>query len=205
LRQAIVEGAAPNTQPIMAAALVGALDRSIAEAERENLPRPLVRLLDVGGPLLAQWGDRVIWGIARPLWAMAALVWAPFSAVAAALVFLGGALIGQAAARLELYRWGWKAGWDLVRGGHSRWWHVAPRWGERLHLPLILGVVGAVVVLWLRVDASTTASALRVAWFIIGGLLGGSVRRPMAWGWICCIAAAVGTALDVWWLPRGLG
>lgn len=204
LRRAIASGPPPNTHPVMAAALVGALDRVLHEASAGEAPRPPARLLEVGGTQLAHWGDRMIWGALRPAWAMLALVVAPLAGPAVALVYAGGALLASVAVRPALYRWGWRAGWDLVRGGAGRLWRRGPRWVERTHLPLLVAAAAVSAGVWLAGGPSASASGLRSIWFILGLLLGATARRPATWGWVVGVAAGVGAALDLWRAQAGL-
>ena len=203
LAQAMVDGRPPNTHPVMAAALVGALERALCEAVVGETPRPPARLLELGETQLAQWGDRAIWGAARPAWAMMALIATALVGPAAVVFFAAGAFLASLGARSVLYRWGWSAGWNLVRGGTGRFWRRGPSWADRAKLPLVTGLVGVTVGVWLSNGPSTAASGLRAVWFILGVLLGASARRSAAWGWVCWIAAAVGTALDLWRSQNG--
>jgi mannose/fructose/N-acetylgalactosamine-specific phosphotransferase system component IIC len=204
LRQAIAAGPPPNTHPVMAAALVGALDRTLRDASAGEAPRPSARLLDVGGTQLAHWGDRMIWGALRPAWAMLALIVAPLAGPVTALVFAAGALLASLASRPALYRWGWKSGWDLVRGGAGRLWRQGPLWVERAHLPLLAAVTVVTAGVWLVRGPGASATGLRAIWFILGLLLGATARHPAAWGWVAGVAAGVGAALDLWRSQAGL-
>jgi mannose/fructose/N-acetylgalactosamine-specific phosphotransferase system component IID len=198
LRTALADGPPPNTHPVLAAALVGALERAEADAADAGPPRPLARLVEIGGPILAQWGDRAIWGGARRLWgAVAVLLALPFG-LAAALAMAGVSLALHMLGRVLLRRWGWRVGWDLVRGGSGWLWRRGPRWAERAGLPVSAGVLAVAATLGWSAGPSAGAFGLRLVWFMLGVLLGGSAHRPTAWGWICWVAASVGAGLDVW-------
>jgi hypothetical protein len=204
LQLEIAAGPPPNTHPVMAAALFGALDRVVEDEAAGASPRPPSRLIELGGPLLAQWGDRALWGAARTAWALAGLAAAPLAGLPVALVFLAVATAAHILARPALYLWGRRAGWDLVRGGRGWLWGKAPRVAERAALPLALAATGVMAVSWAVAGPHAAASGLRAGWFMLGALLGGSVRRPATWGRVCWVAAATGAALDLWLAQSGL-
>jgi mannose/fructose/N-acetylgalactosamine-specific phosphotransferase system component IID len=204
LEEDILAGGPLNTQPIMAAALLGATERVLAEARDQSPPRPIVRLLDVGGPLLAQWGDHAIWGALRPALALLALAGAA-SWPGAAMGYVGYALVGLAlslGARARLYRWGWTAGWDVVRGWGNRVWRRSPDVASRALAPLAVlaaaSVLGTFALGIHRVGGGSTLIlfSLGAASFILGVPLGAVLgQRPLAWAWICGAAAASVVAL----------
>ncbi len=177
-----------NTQPVMAAALLGATERVVADAAREAPPRPVLRLVELGGSVLAQWGDRAVWGGARPLWALIALALVPLAPLPAVALYAAGGLALELGARGALHRWGWRRGWQVVRRGTGRLWRGLPVWCERMQIPLALL---AAVTLWVGLVRPAPAPAMgALAWallsFILGVPLGAlSGRRALIWGWIC--------------------
>ncbi len=207
LADEILRGAPLNTQPIMAAALLGATERALADARREPPPRPVTRLLELGGSLLAQWGDRAIWGAVRPALGFVALACAaPWPAAAAA--YAAAALALTLGARVGLYGWGWSAGWGVVRGSRSWVWRRMPGAADRSLAPLaVIAAASVAAALGRAAGAAGGAGApanlfsLGGASFILGVPLGAALgSRPLSWAWICG-AAAVGAAA----LGRGGG
>ncbi|MCK4415428.1 MAG: hypothetical protein KAY32_17975, partial [Candidatus Eisenbacteria sp.] len=200
LREDLAGGRAPNTHPLMAAALAGGLLRLASEA-RQGIPaRPAGRLLDVGGAVLAQWGDRALWGGARPLLALLALL-----ALAAGPWFgLGLLLVGGLALELggrwALLHWGARRGWALVQGFCPLLWTRLPRALARAQLPaagiLAAGLAGT----RLGGSGDPLAWVAGGAWFILG-LLAGRVAlcRPMAWGAGCWVVSLTGAAWSGPW------
>lgn len=190
-----------NTQPAMAAALVGALDRVLCDAQQEPLPRCPLKLLEVGGPVLAQWGDRALWGGLRPATALLALALLPVWPAGVVAAYMSGGLILNLAMRLQLYRWGWRAGWGIVRGGRGRIWRQGPSWVQAALLPLGLVAVLSLGVAWIGAAPAAggrllSASGLGLVWFIIGVPFGMSMgSRPLLWGWVCWAAGLLGALL----------
>lgn len=195
----VARGGPYNTQPILAAALAGGLERILVAAGREAPPRPPMRLLGVGGSVLAQWGDRTIWGGARPLVSLLSLAALAAGPCAGLAVFATASLGLHLGGRWAFYRWGWRRGWEAALGGRSAAW-------ERLPALLGLAIPAAAVAATLALSAGQgpgggptanggdTSFPLGVVWFILGapvGLLVG--RRAFLWGWIC--ALALGAAL----------
>jgi hypothetical protein len=185
----------PNTQPLMAAALAGALDRVLDEpGASTSAGRPPARLMQLGGGLLAQWGDRVIWGGVRPFVALVVLIAAAVvSAWGSVLIWIGLALVLEPLARARLYAWGWSRGWAIVPFRPAGFWRGAERWMAPARLPL--GVLGAILLLLARVRWPVAGGewVAPVALFVVGFALGGgATRRPLLWGWMS--AAAVGGA-----------
>jgi len=207
LADEILGGGALNTQPIMAAALLGATERVLDEARREPPPRPVVRLLELGGSLLAQWGDRALWGAVRPALALLALACAALGPAAAAGYGAIG-LVLSLVARAGLYRWGWAAGWDVVRGSGSWAWRRLPAVATRSLSPLAIVAAASIAAALAQgagagggVRGPANFFSLGVASFILGVPLGAALRsRPLAWAWICG-AAGAGALM----LGRGLG
>lgn len=186
LREEMFGDRPPNTQPLVAAALIGALDRVLAEPAAEA-SRPAIRLLQAGGSLIAQWGDALVWGSTRPTFGLLASALLPLSLPG---VLAGWLLLGIAAeilARLWLYRWGWREGWDLVPVRAGSFWHWVPRWSWGLRLLLALALVGWLAVGWghLGPRAVWTGPAVSV---ILGGLCGvATAGRPASRGWILAL------------------
>jgi len=197
------EGTA-NTQPVVAAALAGGAERVLSDAAEVPLPRSPLKLLTVGGSVLAQWADRTLWGGLRPALGLVAL---GFVLDAPVLVLGAYVVIGltlHLGARLAFYRWGWRLGWDLVRGGRGWTWRWLP---TLLGLMVPLLVVGISVLLAGRLEtfladggqkAGMVQSIFRqgIVWFILGLPLGYLVgRRALLWGWTCALAGWVGLVL----------
>lgn len=179
----------PNTQPLMAAALVGALDR-VLEAGADDPGRSPRRLLQWGGSLLAQWGDRMVWGFLRPALALLAVWLLPLSVSGALLGWFLFATAAELLARRGLYRWGWRAGWDLVPLRAGVLWRRLES-GRALALPLL----AAGALLWigagwwhLGAHALWTAPAGSTMLGLFCGAL--TARRPIARGWIGAAALA---------------
>ncbi len=196
LAEDLSTGPALNTHPAMAAALLGAW-RSILAA-RGDPPRPPRRLAEVGGPVLAQWGDRLFWGGFRPLLALLAIAAAPLHPAAALAGFL---VIGcglELRARDALHGWGFRHGWSIVGGSIGRFWRTAPARAARLH-----GIVGIISLLLLAAGAgyepNTTAWAIRAGWLMLGYLAGRTaIQRAMLWGWMGWGVSLAASALALW-------
>lgn len=197
------EGTA-NTQPVVAAALAGGAERILTDAARAPLPRSPLKLLTVGGSVLAQWADRALWGGLRPALGLLAL---GFALESPAFVLGTYAVVGlglHLVARRAFYRWGWRLGWDLVRGGRGRTWRWLP---TLLGLTVPLLVVGVSLLLAGRLEnflsgggppAGIARGIFRqgIVWFILGLPLGYLVgRRALLWGWTCTLAGWVGLVL----------
>jgi hypothetical protein len=178
-------GAALNTHPGAAAALAGALVR-LLHASRQGAPeRPLARLLEVGGAALAQWADRAFWGAGRPLLALAAMALAPVAPAASLVSFVIVGLGLELGVRNALWAWGARAGWAVVSGLPGRFWRALPVWGSRLQVPAILLAL-VVLAAMAGFDSDRLAWAMRLGWFMLGGLAGSlATRRVMLWGWMC--------------------
>ena len=108
-------------------------------------------------------------------------------------VFLGSGLAAHLVARVVLYRWGWRAGWDVVGGVAGRFGRGLPRWCDRLLIPLALlaavslGLAGAP-----GHNVALSTSGRGLLWFILGLPCGGLVgHRPLPWSWICWGAGIV--------------
>jgi len=188
---------APNTQPLLAAALLGAWQTVRADAAP---PRPPLRMLAVGGSLLAQWGDRVIWGGARPLAALLALPAVLLSQAGLLLVWGCSLLAGEVWLRDRLYRWGRSRGWRLVPVA------LGAR-VQRLARSLPTALAAASAAWALLVAASWGASGGGPAWvaggvwFIVGVLSGANaVRRPTHWA-ARCAAATLAAGVWLWLAP----
>jgi len=193
LERELAGGRALNTHPATAAALSGALDRLIEAPGRE--PRPLSRLVEVGGATLAPHADRAFWGAARPCIALAALAIFPFSPAAGLMLFLAAGLVLELGVRALLAGWGRRAGWAVAAGPAGRFSRAAPLAAARLQPALSLAVLGALVASS-SPGADPAAWALRGGWFILGGLTGGLARRRgMTWGWLSWGAGAAGTLI----------
>lgn len=190
-----------NTQPVLAAALAGGIERVLTEAGRGSLPRAPARLLTVGGAVLAQWGDRVLWGGVRPVLSLMVLgltvlpVLRPWLGL---LIYVGASLLFHVVMRWGLYRWGWRKGWDCVRGGRGWVWDWLPT-ALALLIPLLALWVGLVLARHLGPFAVGTESGVMsffrhgLVWFILGlplGLLVGG--RALLWGWACALVLALG-------------
>ncbi len=189
-----------NTHPVMAAALVGAVGRVIEERDAGESPRPAVRLIEVGGPVLAQWGDRFLWGAVRPALALLALAATALTPLAGLGLLALSAML-HIAGRVFLFRWGWSEGWGLVRSRAGWLWQNAPVWGERSLAAL--GLLAALALVWLGVKTHLHASGLWVAGFILGGCLrAGVFRRPLVWGCAAGLATCVGTGLQTWFVGK---
>jgi mannose/fructose/N-acetylgalactosamine-specific phosphotransferase system component IIC len=186
----------PNAQPIMAAAVIGALERVLA-GEPGALPRSPMRLIHMGGSVLARYGDAVIWGALRPAVAMIALLASAGSAAGAVLAWVGLDLAGEWMARRALCSWGWRMGWGIIpfRPGR-RWLRVGSR-VRALHLPLALLLLGLVIRAWSLTPQPHGAWAALAGWGIVGLLAGGiAARRPLAWGWAAAAALCGGSAFS---------
>lgn len=187
----LMEHGMANTQPILAAALVGALDRVLYDARETPPPRSPVRLIELGGSILAQWGDRVVWGAVRPLGGLLILALLPLAPGLILIGYLLLALTGGFAARLGFYRWGWRAGWDLVRGGASWAWRRGPAVLEAAAVPV--GLVAALAFLLGYASLAPPGGALAswsraLLWFMVGFPCGALLaRRPTFWGWACWV------------------
>jgi PTS system sorbose-specific iic component len=180
-----------NTNPVMSAALIGALDRVLIDSEQASPPRPPVRLLVVGGSLLAQWGDRVFWGSLRPMCNLLALALLPLSSSAVITVFLLAGFLLHLWARWRLYLWGLSAGWNVARGGSSWRWRSLPRLLEQIQPVLVMAVAIIVAISSHQSigEGEAVSFAAMAVWFIVGIPVG---RRYGAclyrWGWICGFA-----------------
>ncbi len=186
LERQLMEEGTLNTQPVMAAALIGALDRILVERE---MPRSPLRLLELGGTMLAQWGDRAIWGGVRPGLALLALAFFPLWHLGVAIAFPAVGLVLHFVARVRLYRWGWRRGWDLVQGGTGWCWDRLPGIAGGMLVPLAL-----VAAVSLSAFAGPVPSAFpsRGLWFMLGVPLGAAAgSRPLPWGCVCCGVAAL--------------
>ena len=191
----LMEGATANTQPVLAAAIAGSLDRIFLEAQQAQLPRSPVRLIEVGGAILAQWGDRVIWGTVRPHCAILTIALLPLAPRTVLTAYLTLGIAGGIAARLGLYRWGWRAGWDLVRGGSSWGWRRGPALMEAASVPV--GLLTALALLFGYPSLLPAGGALApwsraLVWFMVGVPCGACLaRRPTIWGWACWLVGIV--------------
>ncbi|MCK4303796.1 MAG: PTS sugar transporter subunit IIC [Candidatus Eisenbacteria sp.] len=204
LEERMLQEGTLNTQPVMAAALIGALDRILIEAERKPLPRSPLKLLEVGGAVLAQWGDRALWGGLRPGMALLALALLPIAPAPVVVAFLTLGLSMQLGGRVVLYHWGWRAGWNVVRGSGASFWRCGPAWLQEALLPLAVGVVGSYGVAWFA-EAGAVEVGLptlfnqSMVWFMLGMPIGLWVgNRPMKWGCLCWAAAALGVLTEQW-------
>jgi hypothetical protein len=180
-----------NTHPVMAAALLGAVARVLSDAARGPLPRSPLKLITVGGSVMAQWGDRALWGGLRPALALLALALLPLSPAGATGGFLLAGLTLHVAGRAWLYRWGWRAGWAVFAATGSRRWMRLP---DLFQMPLApLAFVAAVSLCFAAARADLSLSAAPAAlfsrgllWFTLGIPCGLGVGvRPIPWGWVC--------------------
>jgi hypothetical protein len=189
-----------NTQPVMAAALLGALDRVLCSAASQSLPRSPRRLLEIGGAVLAQWGDQILWGAGRPAFFLLGLALLPWAPLAVILGILALGLLLHLGGRVLFYAWGWRRGWGVVDGG-GRWWHRAPGLIMASHGPLVLGAAVSLALAAFRAGAwGERPFFLAGLWFILGVPLGRWVgQRPGVWGWICWAAMVILAAMLEGW------
>jgi hypothetical protein len=191
----MLEERSPNTHPFMAAALAGALERVLDDAPADAaVRRSPTRLIQLGGGLLAQWGDRLLWGGLRPLVALVALIAAAsVSGLGSVVLWIGLSLALEPIARARLYAWGWRRGWAMLPLRPGRFWRGAEMWMAPARLPLAL--VGAILLMRARVNWPVAGGewVAPAGCFVLGFALGGgAARRPLMWGWLS--AAAVGGA-----------
>jgi len=204
LERDLVTGRPPNTHPLLAAALTGALDRALREAGASAPPRPLHRLLEVGGAALAPWGDRCLWSVTRPLLALAALAVLPLRPGFVLAVYGMGVLGLQLFARHRLYAWGGGLGWDLPGTRPSRVWRACGRHGD------LIGAIAALAAslslgAWLGAGAVLRSGSGPLVILCLSGILGilsadRLGRRAEVWGWACWVAGVLAGAVLDWWL-----
>jgi hypothetical protein len=180
----------PNTHPLMAAALAGALERVLGDAQTSGgAGRSPARLVQLGGGLLAQWGDRVLWGGLRPFVALMALVAAAaVSGLGSVLLWVALALALEPLARSRLYAWGRQRGWSIVPFRPGRLWRAAEVWMAPARLPLAL--TGAILFMAVRVKWPVPGGewVAPAGLFVLGFALGGgATRRPLIWGWMSAV------------------
>ncbi len=183
---------AANTHPVMAAALIGAAERSrLAGASVSEVGRILRR----AGPPLAAWGDAFIWGIFRPAVLLLAV------ALGVRWPLLGASLLGalglaaDVGARCASWRWGWQQGQMVGSRPPGLGAAAAGRLLMVLCLVASLASLGALV-LDLRTSLGWAALLLVVGWFILGASSPAPLRRPMGVGLAGLIAGASGLLLN---------
>ncbi len=193
------EGAV-HCHPLLSSALVGAIDRVVWAADHDPPPRSPLRLLEIGGSVLAQWGDRALWGGLRPAMALLAIALLPLGALPVVVAYVAAGLLFHGAGRLFLYRWGWVRGWETALGGGTWLWHRFPVWIEAGLTPLALLAAASLLPL-LRggLGFQPPGAVFNSAgiWFILGALAGAGIgRRPLQWSWACL---AAGLLSAYWW------
>jgi mannose/fructose/N-acetylgalactosamine-specific phosphotransferase system component IIC len=190
----LASGKPANTHPILAAALLGGLERVSVDAASTPPPRPPARLVEIAGPLLSQWGDRALWGGLRLAFALVALALAPFAPAAVVFAYVGLSILAQLLGRVLFHRWGTAQGWALV-GRRGVGWSLLSRWGAPAAAPLAAIAAAALAGFFLR-DSRPCAWLVTAGGFIFGVLVGGrAAPPPLAWGWLCAGTGALGALL----------
>jgi hypothetical protein len=199
LARDLLAGRAPNTHPLMAGALAGGLARLSLDVEAAA-SRPPGRLVEVGGAVLAQWGDRVLWGAVRPLLALVALCGLAAGPPWGWGVLLLGGLALELGGRWALIGWGARRGWALVQGLPPRLWQRLPRALARIQLPAVGLLAGGLLACAGAGGGHPLPWVAGAAWFILGLLAGPLARRhPLAWGAGCTLVSLAGAATSSLW------